>query len=122
MDQPPAEDMVDASDGEVAAPVIAEDVIEQVKAVVSLEGTTAMGQPPAEDPISLEASAPFVEDQGFIETAEAAIMNTIEEEAFNGVAEAVIMQSYDQGSFVETTTHTVSKPFFGTSTNYLDNL
>ena len=122
IDQPPAEDMGDASDGEVAAPVIAEDVIEQVQTVVSLEGTTAMGQPPAEDPISLEASAPFVEDQGFIETAEAAIMNTIEEEAFNGVAEAVIMQSYNQGSFVETTTHTVSKPFFGTSTNYLDNL
>ena len=122
IDQPPAEDMVDASYGEVAAPVIAEDVIEQVQTVVSLEGTTAMGQPPAEDPISLEASALFVEDQGFIETAEAAIMNTIEEEAFNGFAEAVIMQSYNQGSFVETTTHTVSKPFFGTSTNYLDNL
>ena len=122
MDQPPAEDMVDTGDNEVADPVIAKDVVEEVKTVVSVEDGAVKDQPPAEDPISLEASAPFVEDQGFIEAAEAAIMNTIEEEAFNEGAEAVIMQSYNEGSFVETTTHTVSKPFFGASTNYLDNL
>ncbi|GFH57431.1 predicted protein [Chaetoceros tenuissimus] len=122
MDQPPAEALVDAGDSEVADPVIANDVVEEEKAVVSLEDVAVKDQPPAEDPISLEASAAFVEDQGFIETAEAAIMNTIEEEAFNEGAEAVIMQSYNEGSFVETTTHTISKPFFGASTNYLDNL